>query len=49
MHRKEFLKALKGEKIFVKLVDKYPETIEDNILYIRKDGRTVWYKENDYK
>ena len=44
-HKKSFLRKLKEEKISVKLVDKYPEPFENNILYIRKDGRTVWYKE----
>ena len=41
----KFLEKLKDEKISVKLVDKYPESFENNILYVRKDGRTVWYKE----
>ena len=44
-HKKSFLEKLKDEKISVKLVDKYPESFENNILYVRKDGRTVWYKE----
>lgn len=29
----------------VKLVDEYPTDIQFNIFYVKKNGRTVWYKE----
>ena len=47
--KKSFMEAMQNERVFVKLVDKYPEIMEDNVMYVRKDGRTVWYKENNHK
>lgn len=29
----------------VKLVDRYPETMENNIFYIAKSGKCVWIRE----
>lgn len=47
--KKSFLQKLSGEKIRVKVVDDYPEKFEDNVMYVRKNGKTVWYRENHYK
>lgn len=43
-----FIERIKGEKIRVKLVENYPERFEDNILYVKKDGKTAWYRENSH-
>ena len=47
--KKSFLEALHDETVRVKLVDKYPEIMNDNTMYVKKDGKTVWYRENSYK
>lgn len=47
MTKKQFMKAIEGKKIFVKLVDKYPEEIKPNIIYVGKSGKTVWLKETE--
>jgi hypothetical protein len=45
MSKKKFMTILDNEEIRVKLVDKYPEIMDNDIIYVRKDGRTVWIKE----
>lgn len=47
--KKSFMRKMSGEKIRVKVVDNYPVNFEDNILYVRKNGKTVWYRENHCK
>jgi hypothetical protein len=43
--KKFLMQALINENVSIKLVDKYPTTFNANVLYVRKDGRTVWYRE----
>ena len=43
--KKFLMLALANENVSIKLVDKYPTTFNANVLYVRKDGRTVWYRE----
>ena len=45
MTKKKFLETLGDGKIRARLVDEYPKEIEDDIFYVRKDGRTVWIRE----
>lgn len=47
--KNKFLSVIETEKIRVKLVDKYPEIIDAGIMYVKRNGRTVWYKEDDRK
>lgn len=47
MTKKQFMKALEGKKIVVKLVEKYPEEIKPNVIYVGKSGKTVWIKETE--
>lgn len=42
--RAKFLKRLDFD-YKVKLVDDYPKDILFGIFYVKKNGRTVWYKE----
>lgn len=44
--KKKFLASFGDSDSFhVKLVDHYPETMENDIFYIAKNGKTVWIKE----
>lgn len=45
MTKKKFLEALDTTNFRVKLVDKYPEIMDNDVIYVRRDGRTVWIKE----
>lgn len=45
MTKKKFMSALEGENIKVKLVDKYPEIIDTGVIYVNRNGKTVWIKE----
>ena len=47
MTKKKFMSAIENEKIKVKLVDKYPEILDKDVIYVNRNGRTVWYKEDD--
>lgn len=43
--KKEFLKQFaNNEDFYVKLVDRYPDTMESNVFYVAKSGRTVWIR-----
>lgn len=46
VRKKPFVESFRthNEKIVVKLVDKYPEVLEENIMYVKRNGKTVWYK-----
>lgn len=44
--KKKFLAHFGDSNSFrVKLVDRYPETMENDIFYIAKNGKTVWIRE----
>ena len=44
--KKKFLASFRDSDSFrVKLVDRYPETMENDIFYIAKNGKTVWIRE----
>lgn len=44
--KKKFLAHFGDSNNFrVKLVDHYPETMENDIFYIAKNGKTVWIRE----
>lgn len=44
--KKKFLASFGDSDSFrVKLVDRYPETMENDIFYIAKNGKTVWIRE----
>jgi hypothetical protein len=47
--KSKFLSVIETEKIRVKLVDNYPEIIDAGIMYVKRNGRTVWYKEDNRK
>ena len=47
MTKSKFMSLVETENIKVKLVDKYPEIIDVGIIYVKRNGRTVWYKEDD--
>ena len=47
MTKKKFMSAIENEKIKVKLVDKYPEILDKDVIYVNRNGRTIWYKEDD--
>lgn len=44
--KKKFLASFGDSDSFrVKLVDRYPETMENDIFYIAKNGKAVWIRE----
>lgn len=44
--KKKFLARFgDGDNFRVKLVDRYPEVMENDIFYIAKNGKTVWIRE----
>lgn len=44
--KKKFLAHFGDSDSFrVKLVDRYPEVMENDIFYIAKNGKTVWIRE----
>ena len=44
--KKKFLASFgDGDNFRVKLVDRYPEIMENDIFYIAKNGKTVWIRE----
>lgn len=44
--KKKFLASFGDSDSFrVKLVDRYPETMENDIFYIAKNGKIVWIRE----
>lgn len=44
--KKKFLASFGDSDNFrVKLVDRYPETMKNDIFYIAKNGKTVWIRE----
>lgn len=44
--KKKFLANFGNSDNFrVKLVDRYPETMKNDIFYIAKNGKTVWIRE----
>ena len=44
--KKKFLAHFGNSNNFrVKLVDRYPETMENDIFYIAKNGKAVWIRE----
>lgn len=42
--RKKFLKELNLDGCSVKLVDGYPLQMDYNMFYVKRDGKTVWFK-----
>lgn len=42
--KSKFFKILKKD-YRVRLVEKYPTEIQFNVFYVKKDGRTIWFKE----
>ena len=45
-NKEKFLASFGDSDSFrVKLVDRYPETMENDIFYIAKNGKIVWIRE----
>lgn len=45
MNKKKFLSIFKDSNLKVKLVATYPTEMINDILYINKNGKTVWIRE----
>lgn len=45
--KKEFLKQTANMGLNARQVEKFPDIMEFNCLYIKKGGKTVWFKERE--
>ena len=42
--KKKFITFVQEEGLKVKLIEDYPEEMEENICYVQKSGKMVWIK-----
>lgn len=45
MNKKKFLLSFKDSNFKVKLVETYPTEMINDIFYIKKNGKTIWIRE----